>query len=216
VLLSLVGRLLARSALPSGGGRSPSFGSVPGADPGTAGDQQQEALVKLAKYGDREAFAVLYDRHVTSVYRYVYHRVGDRALAEDLTSETFLRALHRIGTFTWQGSDVGAWLVTIARNLIIDRYRSARYRLEVTTDQPFDAVEVDGPEDTVLDRMHSMALIAAVKLLTAQQQECVALRFLEGYTIAETARIMGKSEGAVKTLQLRAVRALARLLGSPP
>ncbi len=92
------------------------------------------ALVQRAQAGDADAFGELYDRYVDLVYRYVYYRVASQQLAEDLTSETFLRALRRIGSFTWQGRDVGAWFVTIARNLIADHYKSGRYRLELTTD----------------------------------------------------------------------------------
>lgn len=76
------------------------------------------ALVERAQAGEAEAFGLIYDRYVDTVFRFVYFRVGNRQLAEDLTSDTFLRALKRIGSFTWQGRDLGAWLVTIARNLV--------------------------------------------------------------------------------------------------
>jgi RNA polymerase sigma-70 factor (ECF subfamily) len=171
------------------------------------------ALVDHAKAGDTEAFAELYDRYLDTIFRYVYYRVGSRPLAEDLTSETFLRALRRIGTFTWQGRDFGAWLVTIARNLVADHFKSSRFRLEVTTGEMLDADEVqDGPESMVMEAFTNAALIEAVKRLNAQQQECLVLRFLQGLSVAETARIMGKNEGAIKTLQYRAVRTLAQLL----
>ncbi|WP_436774148.1 ECF subfamily RNA polymerase sigma factor, BldN family [Yinghuangia sp. YIM S09857] len=171
------------------------------------------ALVELAQDGDGEAFAQLYDNYLDTVYRYIYYRVGGRAIAEDLTSETFLRALRRIGTFTWQGRDFGAWLVTIARNLVADHFKSSRFRLEVTTGEMLDANEVEAsPEDCVLESLSNAALLDAVRRLNPQQQECVTLRFLQGLSVAETARIMGKNEGAIKTLQYRAVRTLARLL----
>ncbi len=172
-----------------------------------------KALVELAQSGDGEAFAQLYDNYMDTVYRYIYYRVGGRAIAEDLTSETFLRALRRIGTFTWQGRDFGAWLVTIARNLVADHYKSSRFRLEVTTGEMLDANEVEpSPEDCVLVSLSNAALLDAVRRLNPQQQECVTLRFLQGLSVAETARIMNKNEGAIKTLQYRAVRTLARLL----
>lgn len=171
------------------------------------------ALVELAQDGDNEAFAQLYDNYLDTVYRYIYYRVGGRAIAEDLTSETFLRALRRIGTFTWQGRDFGAWLVTIARNLVADHFKSSRFRLEVTTGEMLDANEVEAsPEDCVLESLSNAALLDAVRRLNPQQQECVTLRFLQGLSVAETARIMNKNEGAIKTLQYRAVRTLARLL----
>jgi RNA polymerase sigma-70 factor (ECF subfamily) len=170
-------------------------------------------LVERAQDGETEAFGRLYDHYNDTVYRYIYYRVGSKATAEDLTSETFLRALRRIGTFTWQGRDFGAWLVTIARNLVADHFKSSRFRLEVTTGEMLDANEVErSPEDSVLESLSNEALLTAVRKLNPQQQECVTLRFLQGLSVAETARVMGKNEGAIKTLQYRAVRTLARLL----
>ncbi|OEV03396.1 ECF subfamily RNA polymerase sigma factor, BldN family [Streptomyces oceani] len=170
-------------------------------------------LVERAQNGEPAAFGGLYDQYSDTVYRYVYYRVGSRATAEDLTSETFLRALRRISTFTWQGRDFGAWLVTIARNLVADHFKSSRFRLEVTTGEMLDANEVErSPEDSVLETLSNAALLDSVRRLNPQQQECVTLRFLQGLTVAETARVMGKNEGAIKTLQYRAVRTLARLL----
>ncbi|MEU9760140.1 ECF subfamily RNA polymerase sigma factor, BldN family [Streptomyces sp. NPDC047985] len=170
-------------------------------------------LVERAQAGEAEAFGRLYDQYSDTVYRYIYYRVGGKATAEDLTSETFLRALRRISTFTWQGRDFGAWLVTIARNLVADHFKSSRFRLEVTTGEMLDANEVErSPEDSVLESLSNAALLQAVRRLNPQQQECVTLRFLQGLSVAETARVMGKNEGAIKTLQYRAVRTLARLL----
>ncbi|MFD9463133.1 ECF subfamily RNA polymerase sigma factor, BldN family [Streptomyces sp. NPDC060027] len=170
-------------------------------------------LVEQAQAGDPDAFGQLYDRYSDTVYRYIYYRVGGKETAEDLTSETFLRALRRIASFTWQGRDFGAWLVTIARNLVVDHFKSSRFRLEVTTGELFDAAGVEcSPEDRVLEAFWNMALLDAVRRLTPQQQECATLRFLQGLPVAETARVMGKNEGAVRALQYRAVRGLARIL----
>ncbi|WP_372339038.1 ECF subfamily RNA polymerase sigma factor, BldN family [Actinoplanes sp. RD1] len=175
------------------------------------------ALVERAQAGDSAAFGLIYDRYVDTVFRFVYFRVGNRQLAEDLTSDTFLRALKRIGSFTWQGRDLGAWLVTIARNLVADHFKSGRYRLEVTTGDVLDADREDrgpegSPEAAVVDHITNVALLTAVKQLNPEQQECIVLRFLQGFSVAETAQTMGKNEGAIKALQYRAVRALARLL----
>ncbi|MDP3712934.1 MAG: sigma-70 family RNA polymerase sigma factor [Mycobacteriales bacterium] len=173
------------------------------------------ALVQRAQAGDAEAFGELYDRYVDLVYRYVYYRVSSAQLAEDLTSETFLRALRRISSFTWQGRDVGAWFVTIARNLIADHYKSGRYRLELTTDDVSEsgaALVTEGPEMAVLEAMQNKVLLEAVKQLGPEQQECIVLRFLQGLSVAETAQAMGKNEGAIKALQYRAIRTLGRLL----
>ncbi len=183
------------------------------------GDPANEVwqLVERAQNGDTEAFGLIYDRYVDTVFRFIYFRVGNRQLAEDLTSDTFLRALKRIGSFTWQGRDLGAWLVTIARNLVADHFKSGRYRLEVTTGDVLDADREDrgpegSPESAVVDHITNVTLLTAVKQLNPEQQECIVLRFLQGFSVAETAQAMGKNEGAIKALQYRAVRALARLL----
>jgi RNA polymerase sigma-70 factor (ECF subfamily) len=170
-------------------------------------------LVARAQAGDGEAFGQLYDRYVDLVYRYVYYRVGTQALAEDLVSETFLRALRRISSFSWQGRDFAAWLVTIARNLIADHFKSGKYRLEVATADMIEADRAqDGPEGEVLDSITNASLLEAVKQLNSEQQECVVLRFLQGLSVTETALAMGKTEGAIKALQYRAVRTLGRML----
>ncbi|MFC9971358.1 sigma-70 family RNA polymerase sigma factor [Spirillospora sp. NPDC127200] len=170
-------------------------------------------LVLRARDGDAEAFGALYDDYVELVYRYVYYRVGAHPVAEDLTSETFLRALRRIGDFHWQGKDFGAWLVTIARNLVADHFKSGRYRLEVCTAELLEPDRPqEGPERAVLEDMTNRTLLAAVRRLGSEQQECVVLRFLHGLSVAETALIMGKKTGAIKALQYRAVRALGRML----
>ena len=175
------------------------------------------ALIERAQAGDGAAFGLLYDRYFDTVFRFVYFRVGNRQLAEDLTADTFLRALKRIGSFTWQGRDLGAWLVTIARNLVADHFKSGRYRLEVTTGDVLDADRPDrgpegSPESAVIDHITNVDLLKAVKQLNPEQQECIVLRFLHGFSVAETAQTMNKNEGAIKALQYRAVRALARLL----
>ncbi len=171
------------------------------------------ALVELAQGGDKEAFAQLYDVYVDTVFRYVLVRVANRALAEDLTSETFLRAMRRIDSFTWQGKDIAAWFVTIARNLIADHVKSAKFRFEVATADMRDADErVDSPDTEVLTRLRDERLVSAIRDLGSDQAECVTLRFLHGLSLADTAKVLGKSEGAVKQLQLRAVRALHREL----
>ncbi|MFF5568277.1 ECF subfamily RNA polymerase sigma factor, BldN family [Streptomyces sp. NPDC012623] len=196
------------------GSRSSTTASTTARRPAADSDSaRMMELVERAQAGEAEAFGRLYDQYSDTVYRYIYYRVGGKATAEDLTSETFLRALRRISTFTYQGRDFGAWLVTIARNLVADHFKSSRFRLEVTTGEMLDANEVErSPEDSVLESLSNAALLEAVRKLNPQQQECVTLRFLQGLSVAETARVMGKNEGAIKTLQYRAVRTLARLL----
>ena len=171
------------------------------------------ALVELARSGDSEAFGQLYDHYNTSVYRFVYYRVGSVALAEDLTSETFFRALRSMSSFKWQGKDFGAWLMTIARNLTADHYKAGRTRLEYATeDMGAHDSATEGPETAVLASLTNEVLLEALRELPPEQQECLIMRFLQGLSIAETAKVLGRSDGAVKQLQLRGVRNLAKLL----
>jgi RNA polymerase sigma-70 factor, ECF subfamily len=184
--------------------------STPANDHGAAWE-----LVRAAQGGDTVAFGALYDRYVDVVFRYVLFRVGDRELAEDVTSETFLRALRRITSVSYQGRDVGAWFVTIARNLVLDHVKSSRFRLEVATPEIRDSERVDaGPEQQVMSKVTREAVLACVDQLGDDQRECIVLRFLQGLSVAETAKVMNRNEGAVKALQHRAVRRLAQLLPS--
>lgn len=180
---------------------------------GPSGDHGTWALVNAAQAGDMAAYGELFELYFDMVFRFVLFRTGDRALAEDLTSETFVRALRRISSVSYQGRDIGAWFVTIARNLIFDHVKSSRYRLESTTS---DIIELSpsthGPEQQVLDLATNEELLRCVRKLNADQQECIQLRFLQGLSVAETAQAMDRNEGAVKALQHRAVRRLAQLL----
>lgn len=171
------------------------------------------SLVKASQDGDMAAFSELFERYQEVVFRYVLFRMNDRAVAEDLTQETFVRALRRIGSVSYQGRDIGAWFVTIARNLIFDHVKSSRYRLESTT---ADITELSpstgGPEHQVLEMATNDELLRCIAKLNPDQQECIHLRFLQGLSVAETAEKMDRNEGAVKALQHRAVRRLAQLL----
>lgn len=179
---------------------------------------QNWELVRTAQGGDTTAFGTLYERYVDGVYRYVLLRVGDRHLAEDITSETFLRALRRITSISYQGRDVGAWFTTIARNLVFDHVKSGRSRWEILTDEIAEretrSTGSTGPEQQVISRTMSDELLRCVADLGTDQRECIILRFMEGYSVAETAAIMRRNSGAVKALQHRAVRRLAVLLSA--
>ena len=199
----------------------PGTGRDPGSDADLVVSSEQDeaegsrliALVELARGGDCDAFGMLYDHYHVAVYRFVYYRVGSVALAEDLTSETFFRALRGMPSFRWQGKDFGAWLMTIARNLTMDHFKAGRTRLEFATEDmsPHDGA-TEGPETSVLASLTNTALLEALKELPHEQQECLIMRFLQGLSIAETAQVLGRSDGAVKQLQLRGVRNLAKLL----
>lgn len=171
------------------------------------------ALVELARGGDSEAFGLLYDHYHVAVYRFLYYRTRSSSLAEDLTSETFFRALRSMQNFRWQGKDFGAWLMTIARNLATDHFKAGRTRLELTTEdmgQHDDATE--SPEATVLAGLTNEMLVSALGELPDEQRDCLVMRFLQGMSIAETAAVLGRSDGAIKQLQLRGVRNLAKLM----
>jgi RNA polymerase sigma-70 factor (ECF subfamily) len=196
----------------AGGGHRPLHPPASGTDDVEL--DRVRALVTLAQGGDGEACAAIYVRYVDVVYRYVYYRVGSHHVAEDLTSETFVRALRRLDSYTWTGRDIAAWFVTIARNLVVDHVKSSRYRLEVTTGDMLDGDErAPSTESEVLERLRDERLLGAMRDLKPDQQECLSLRFLQGLSLAETAEVMGRSAGAVKQLQLRAVRSLHRALG---
>ena len=189
---------------PSTGGQSPQDEHDPEAT-------RLRALVDLAKEGDAEAFGQLYDHYVTGVFRFIYYRVGSQQLAEDLTSETFVRGLRAIQRFNWQGKDFGAWLTTIARNLVADHFKSSRSRLEIVSETiPEGKTHAPSPEQEVLSLISNEMLFAAVSGLPAEQRDCILMRFIQGLSIAQTAAALGRSEGAVKQLQLRAVRSLAK------
>ena len=124
------------------------------------------ALVELARGGDSEAFGQLYDHYHASVYRFLYYRVGSVPLAEDLTAETFFRALRSMSSFRWQGKDFGAWLMTIARNLAMDHFKAGRTRLEQTTeDMGTLDTTTEGPENAVLPLLTNEALLEALSQL---------------------------------------------------
>ena len=171
------------------------------------------ALVELARTGDSDAFGLLYDHYQSSVYRFLFYRTRSVQVAEDLTSETFFRALRSMNNFRWQGKDFGAWLMTIARNLATDHFKAGRTRLELTTEDMSDHDDAtEGPEATVLAGLTNEILLGALKSLPDEQRDCLIMRFLQGMSIAETAAVLGRSDGAIKQLQLRGVRNLAKLM----
>lgn len=176
------------------------------------GDPEVVGWVRRAREGSGPAFAQLYDTYVDQVYSYVYHRTGHRQTAEDLVSDVFLRALRAIGDFRWRGVDFGAWLITIARNRVNDHFKSARFRLEASVDEVVErpSTHEGGPEHAAITRDLRVQLRSAMADLTDEQGEVLYLRFIQHLDVAETAVIMGRSDDAVKALQYRALRALAK------
>jgi RNA polymerase sigma-70 factor (ECF subfamily) len=166
-------------------------------------------LIEAAQAGDRDAFGSLYSRYAPGVSRFVGSRTQDPALTQDLTSETFARALRRIDSVSYQGRDAGAWFTTIARNLVLDHVKSHRYQREQATAEVTDArAEQDTPEQAVIRQDTAADVRRRVAQLPTDQQDCIRLRFFNELSVAETAAVMGRNEGAVKALQHRGVLGL--------
>ncbi len=198
-------------------GRDGTLAVPPGGPRDAVDDQHVETwqLVTRAQAGEGEAFGLLYERYADTVFRFIYYRVNDRAIAEDFTSETFLRALRRIKDIKYQGRDIGAWFITIARNIVLDHVKSARHRLEMTTGDVIEGNDTEpSPDVAVITSLTSEHLTRAIKRLGNEQRDCIVLRFIQGLSVSETAEAMGKNDGAIKALQHRAVRKLADMVGN--
>ncbi|WP_019074403.1 RNA polymerase sigma factor [Streptomyces hokutonensis] len=172
------------------------------------------AIVDRACGGDREAFGLLYARYRPQIYTYLWRRTHDRPLSEDLTADVFVRALDRIDTFTWRGRDFGAWLATIARNLLLDHYKSSRHRREVTTGDMYDQdVAVGDVGEQVTEHMVRAEVLAELREalgdLTSDQWECLWLRYWHDLPFDEIGRRMDRNAHAVQILKQRALRKLS-------
>lgn len=181
-------------------------------------EQLVELLQRAQKEGDSEAFGELYRRYANRIYRYLLSKTGNVALAEDLTAEVFVRLIERIGQYTIAPRDniaiFSAWLYRIAHNLMIDEMRKHQRH---TSLEPNDLAHLNEPKPSVAAlverKLESEQVFKRLAALSDEQRQVILLRFIEQYSIAETARIMGKSEGAVKVLQYRAMQNLRTLLG---
>ena len=168
-------------------------------------------LIHRAQKGDAVACATLYDRHYDAVYRYCYYRVSNVALAQDLTSEVFVRMVEKLHSFKPHGRPLLALLYTIARNLITDHQR----RQGRATPLPLDEALTVGhgnPTQEVEHRLVNDCLQVALRHLTEDQRQVILLKFMEGYSNAQVADVLRKTEGAIKSLQHRALGALRRAL----
>ena len=164
--------------------------------------------VARAQGGDGGAFGELYERFAPEIGRYLLRQVhGRRETAEDLTEEVFLKALQRLGGYQARGLPFAAWLYRIARNHLIDHIRATRKRATAPLDAAPD-LAADGAERELAGALDRHELAEALAGLSDDQRQVVSLRFLAGLTSAETARLVGKSEDAVKKLQ---ARGLARM-----
>jgi len=172
-----------------------------------AGDQR---LVDRASGGDREAFGELYDRYVMPVYRHMYCMVNDRQLAEDLTAQTFLQALQAIGRYEERGIPLRAWLLRIARNLAMNHWRVQRNH-NSSRNHGSERASLS-PEQFCEAKLREEEVWRAVRSLGGDQRQVIILRFVDGLSYPEVAQVLGKSIGAVRVIQYRALSALRRAL----
>ena len=178
---------------------------------GAAGSLPDELrLVEQAKAGDADAFGQLYDASVDRVYRYNFFRVADDETAEDLTSQVFLKAWENLHRFQPTGPLI-AWLYSIARNTVIDHYRTRKQT--VSLDEVAASLGHDARLDDRIDLQSEVSsLRSAMHHLTEEQRDVLVMKFIADLETAEIARRMRKSEGAVRALQMRALQALARVM----
>lgn len=168
------------------------------------------ALVERAKAGDEAAFTEIYEQNYHAIYKYVYFRVSDVALAEDITSDVFVRLVKKIDTFVPK-RPILAWLYTIAGNLVKDHYRRSSRATFSELDERLPSGKNDPAAATQVE-LTADYLKNALSHLTEEQQQVIVLKFVEMRSNADAADILGKSEGAVKSLQHRALDALKKLL----
>jgi len=175
-----------------------------GGEAGTDG-----ALVRAAKSGDASAFGELYERYRDAIYRYCLSRTGTAHDAEDLTSDVFVKALHSIDRYQERGLPFVAFLYRIARNAAIDRARTMKQPLSVDelVTEPSSKQNVEADATLAVERS---ILLAALSKLKTEHRDVIVMRFIEGYSALEVAAALGKTEGAVRTLQHRALERLRK------
>ena len=177
-----------------------------------ANDRDDDDLVSSAIGGDVEAYADLYERYLGRVYSYVYHRVGDGRLAEDLTQRTFLKVWEGLPRFRVGAVPFRLWLYRAARNLLIDHFRTRKPELLLTFDDSVIADPTPRPEDEVITREQWERVRGAIAQLRPEHQEVLLLRFLDGLSHAEVGQVLGLREPTVRVLQHRALKCLLEIL----
>ncbi|HEU4942958.1 MAG TPA: sigma-70 family RNA polymerase sigma factor [Gaiellaceae bacterium] len=174
------------------------------------GNGRIRGLVERAQRGDRAALEELYLIHFDRIYSYLHMSVGSRHDAEDLTTQTFLRMLESIGRFRWQSVPFSAWLFRIAHNLAMDHFRARRrWQPEEEVPEPVGAEETSA-EDQALASLGDATLLELITRLSPEQQHVLTLKFVFRFSNGEVASILGKTEGAVKSLQHRALSSLQK------
>ncbi len=169
-------------------------------------------LVEQAKSGNEDALTTLYERYATPIYRYIYYRVGDIELAQDIQAEVFLRMVEGIHRYEDRGWPLSAWLYRIAHDRTVDmlRRRSRRYHVPI---EYWDG-SCEGPEDAISMRLEHEEVMARLGDLTAEQRQVIVMRFVREMSIQEVAEQLGRTEGSVKALQHRGLQSLARHFGA--
>jgi RNA polymerase sigma-70 factor (ECF subfamily) len=182
---------------------------------GHRGAVDARLLVERAQRGDRDALEALYLLHFDRIYGYLRISVGNRHDAEDLTTQTFVRMLESIGGFRWRSAPFSAWLFRIAHNLAVDHFR-ARRLVQVEDDVPEPIGEEESSaEEQALESIGQTGMLGLIEELPAEQRQVLTLKFVFGFGNSELAGILGKTDGAVKSLQHRALAALERQLVRP-
>ena len=172
----------------------------------------ESQLIERAKTYDAEALSELYRRHADAIFRYIFYRVGDRSVAEDLVGDVFVRALEGLSSYQDTGRPFEAWLYRIAHARVVDYYRRQKVRRATPLDEQVTADGSSDPDQLAVQRDDVRRVWEALARLTDEQQQVISLRFIAGYSTAEVAQALGKTEGAVKALQHRGLASLRRLL----
>ena len=171
-------------------------------------------LVDFAQKGDREALEALYLLHFDRIYSYLHLSVGNRHDAEDLTTQTFLKMLEAINRFRWQSAPFSAWLFRIAHNLAMDHFRATRrWQPEEAVPEPEDATETSA-EDAAMESIGRRSMLELIENLSHEQKQVLTLKFVFNFSNGEAAAILDKTEGAVKSLQHRALVSLQKQISS--
>ncbi len=172
-------------------------------------EYNEEEVLALASKGDRNAFGRLYERYVERIFNYVYYRTGNPHDAEDLTARVFQRAMNHIVNYTDRGVPFSAWLYRIAHNLVANWHRDRSRKQEIPLDDmPILPTKGDHPEKNLVRSQEQDALLRMIRKLPPDRQNLLILKFVENMSNAEIGRIMGRSEGAVKSLYHRTLLAL--------
>ncbi len=170
-----------------------------------------QEIIERAKAYDHAVLQHLYEAYSPALFRYIYYRIGDRETAEDIRADVFIKMLEGLASFNYQGWSIASWLYRIAHDRVVDHLRrQGRRKQETLVDSVVDPA--DGPDQQSLASLDHAELYAALQQLTDEQAEVIILRFLQDRSIRDVAQITGRSEGAIKALQHRALNALGRLL----